>query len=183
MILARLQPRDSTERRVASRRQLKLDVAGSLQSVGEIEVAVHDLSATGLLIEAAADLETGDTLEVEIPGAGPAVAVVVWTSGRFFGCEFAQPISKAALSAAALRSAPQRPSISQADSAFAQNLQLEQPPRIELDFAPFNQTVAVEATLPDQELSPRNKLLILLGLSLTGWTLVALMVWLILALM
>lgn len=182
MILARLQPREASERRVAPRRQLKLDVVGTVRSVGDIEVAVHDLSATGLLIEAAADLQVGDRLEVAIDGASAAEAVVVWTSGRFFGCEFPRTLSKSALSAAELRSAPQRPPMAQADSAPAQNFQLEQRPRLEFDFTPSNQTVPDEATRPDPDLSPGNKLLILLGLSLTGWALVALMVWLILAL-
>ena len=96
MILARLEPNISAERRAVPRRRLKLDIAGSTQSKSDIEVIVHDLSVTGLLMEAAVDLHTGDQLVVDIPGAGPADAVVMWVSGNYFGCEFTQSIPKVA---------------------------------------------------------------------------------------
>ena len=176
MILARLEPRESTERRVAPRRRLKLDVAGSTPSAADVDVVVHDLSVTGLLIEAAVDLNTGDQLGVEIPGAGAAEAVVVWRSGNYFGCEFSQRIPKAALSAAALRSAPeprQRP-----------ERQLPLPPwqaalpRDGAQIAPSDRPSEGEDAYPVDPLSPRRKLAVLLGLSLGSWALIAGIVWL-----
>ena len=182
MILARLQPRESTERRAAPRRQLKLGLAGSTQSVGDVEVVVHDLSATGLLIEATADLQTGDRLEVDIPGAGGAEAVVVWRSGHYFGCEFPRPIPKAALSAASLRSAP-RPQPE--EPAGPLSLPLSQPtarPVVEFGYAPAHHGSGLEGPRSSDALSPKRKLLVLLGLSLAGWAVIALVVWLVLAL-
>lgn len=66
---------------------------------------IHDLSVTGLLFETSAPLSE-DRVEVQLPEVGPTHARVVWHHGRFFGCNFVQPIPKAAVSAALLRSAP-----------------------------------------------------------------------------
>jgi hypothetical protein len=164
MILARLEPRDFSDRRSSPRRRLNLGVAGSTRSMSDVEVVVHDLSVTGLLIEAAVDLQAGDELTVEIPGPGPVDAVVVWKSGNYFGCEFARHIPNAAISAASLRSAPD--------------------PRPQDDVAPspVPPLSTSESTYRENELSPRGKLLTLLGLSLAAWAVIALVVWLILAL-
>jgi len=170
MILARLEPRESTERRASPRRRLKLDVAGSTSSVADVEVVVHDLSVTGLLIEAAVDLQTGEGLTVELPGPGAVDAVVVWRSGNYFGCEFAKRIPNAALSAASLRSAHQpqpRP---------------RPRPQDDVEFTLARPASKSEGAHPADSLSPRRKLLVLLGLSLASWAFVALVVWLILAL-
>jgi PilZ domain len=95
----------SPERRGAPRRALRLDVAGDAAgSAGD--VTIHDLSLTGVLIETAADLVPGETFEVALPHAGAVEATVAWSSGRFYGCQFRQPISPAALSAALLQSSP-----------------------------------------------------------------------------
>ena len=180
MILARLEPRESTERRVAPRRRLKLDVAGSVRSAADVEVVVHDLSVTGLLIEAAVDLQTGDRLGVEIPGAGAAEAVVMWRSGNYFGCEFSQRIPKAALSTAVLRSAPEPQPLSPP---------LPRPPwqpaprQDEVGAALSGPTSDPRDAYPVNALSPRRKLAVLLGLSLGSWAFIAVIMWLVLALM
>jgi hypothetical protein len=132
--------------------------------MSDVEVVVHDLSVTGLLIEAAVDLQTGDELTVEIPGPGPVDAVVVWKSGNYFGCEFAKPIPNAALSAASLRSVP------------------DPRPLNDVVLPPPDLPLPSEDVLREGALSPRSKLLTLLGLSLAAWAVIALMVWLILAL-
>ncbi len=43
---------------------------------------------------------------MQIPEAGRVEAEIVWNSGPFFGCEFQDAISAAAVSAALLRSVP-----------------------------------------------------------------------------
>jgi PilZ domain len=104
-ILARLQTTElSPDRRGSPRRQICL---GS--SVAGEPVTVHDLSATGMLIETAADLHAFDALEIDLPEAGRTSALVVWHSGRYFGCEFKEPVSQASVSAARLRSPPAVP--------------------------------------------------------------------------
>jgi hypothetical protein len=91
------------DQRTSPRRQLRL---GS--TVRGEEVTIHDVSATGALIETGADLTILDNLEIELPQAGVTPAIIAWSSGRFYGCEFRGPISQAAISAAMLRSPPLR---------------------------------------------------------------------------
>lgn len=87
------------------RRKLRLEAEGSTASGLSTRVLVHNVSATGLLIESEAALSVGERLEIDLPGNGATPASVVWTSGRLFGCRFEAPISRATLSAAQLRSA------------------------------------------------------------------------------
>ena len=91
------------ERRSTARRKLRLEVEGAA-AAGDASVIIHDLSEEGLLVESGVPLSEGELLEVIIPEAGTAQAEVAWTSGRFFGCKFIEPISTAAVSAALLRS-------------------------------------------------------------------------------
>jgi hypothetical protein len=100
-ISARLQITSTTDQRGCARR--KLSLLSSLHATGE-EATIHDISATGMLIETASRLATFDALELELPEAGVTPALVIWNSGRYYGCEFKEPISQAAISAALLRS-------------------------------------------------------------------------------
>ena len=50
-------------------------------------------------------LEPCDRIEIELPHAGGITAVVIWASGRLFGCQFEGPVSPATLSAVELKSA------------------------------------------------------------------------------
>ena len=102
-ISARLQITPAANRRGWTRRSLSL--GSKLQATGE-EVVIHDVSASGLLIETATGLAVFDELEVELPEVGFTPAVVVWNSGRFYGCQFRNRISQAAISASLLRSPP-----------------------------------------------------------------------------
>lgn len=104
-ILAELHPqRRTSERRVALRRTLQLTVRGETPAGDSAQVLIHDISVTGLLLETSADLLIGETIEVDVPEGGPTSAIVMWNSGRFFGCQFHGRISPAAVSAAVLRS-------------------------------------------------------------------------------
>lgn len=88
----------------ASRRQLRLPLHGSKAAGAEIEALVHNISATGMLVESGAPLEIGEVIEVNLPHSGKTATKVIWTSGRLAGCQFEMPISPATLSAAQLRS-------------------------------------------------------------------------------
>ncbi|WP_443028828.1 PilZ domain-containing protein [Sphingopyxis sp. H053] len=70
-----------------------------------LEVQIHNISGTGLLLESDVKLATGDRIEIELPHAGDITAVVIWASGRLFGCQFEGPVSPATLSAVELKSA------------------------------------------------------------------------------
>ena len=94
---------DYGNRRYSDRRLLKLQVAGVLADGPGIDVFIHDLSQSGLLIETWAKLAVGTQIEVDLPEAGKTIARVVWSTGHYFGCQFTAPIPSAALSAAVLK--------------------------------------------------------------------------------
>jgi PilZ domain len=94
---------DFGNRRYSDRRLLKLQVESVLADGPGIDVFIHDLSLTGLLLETWADLAVGTQIEIDLPEAGKTVAHVVWSTGHYFGCQFNSPIPAAALSAAILK--------------------------------------------------------------------------------
>ena len=88
-----------------SRRRLQIEVAGSLASGGDAAVTIHNISASGLLLETATALSEGERIDIVLPDVGPTSASIVWTSERFYGGRFDAPLSVAVLSALELRSA------------------------------------------------------------------------------
>ena len=111
--VARLERVKGTSRRGSSR--LKLSLGSNIAGSGS-EVAIHDLSTGGLLLETNEKLRKGSRFEVELPEAGVTKATVAWSSGDYYGCQFDKPLSKAALSAARLRNPFAQPAVSAADS-------------------------------------------------------------------
>lgn len=90
-----------------ARRRLFLQASGAT-AAGAFDVLVHNISASGLLLESPLTLTIGDRIEIDLPEAQATGAQVIWTSGNLFGCEFDAPIASAALSAAQLRAQPER---------------------------------------------------------------------------
>lgn len=88
-----------------SRRRLQLEVAGSLASGDAAAVVIHNISATGLLLETATKLADAERIDIDLPDAGPTAATIVWTSDKFYGGRFDTPLAVAVLSALELRSA------------------------------------------------------------------------------
>lgn len=91
------------EERSSRRHSLWLSARVSVRGEAE-QVMIHNLSMTGLLFESKLALQFGDRIEVELPEAGATQAEVVWCSDSYFGCEFANPIGAAVVSASRLRS-------------------------------------------------------------------------------
>jgi hypothetical protein len=106
VISARLQHVPAADRRSSPRR--KLSLGSSLQGTGDA-VTILDFSSTGMLIETAAELLPFDAFQIELPEVGFRQAVIIWNSGRYYGCELNEPVPQAAVSAALLRSAPAAP--------------------------------------------------------------------------
>jgi hypothetical protein len=107
------------DRRAADRRALRLDVEGRTPAATDAQASIHDLSHTGALLETDAHLAVGESFQLELPHAGTVEAVIVWSSSRFYGCQFKQPIAAAALSAALLLSRPQAAQTSPSSSGLA----------------------------------------------------------------
>jgi hypothetical protein len=99
-VAATLEYNQDAENRSAPRQRLHL---GSVLAGSGEEVLIHDLSASGFMIETSAVLSAGAMLQVELPERGPTAAWVVWRKDRFYGCEFVSRMSAAVLSAAMLR--------------------------------------------------------------------------------
>ncbi|WP_296679317.1 helix-turn-helix domain-containing protein [Novosphingobium sp.] len=87
-----------------ARRRLMLETAGETADGDVADVTVHNVSASGLLLETAVALSPNEVIEVDLPEAGLQAARVVWSDGAFHGCRFDADISAAALSAIELRS-------------------------------------------------------------------------------
>lgn len=99
---------EALPRRNNERRSLRLGAVTHFKSAGDVRVIIRDISKSGLLMEAEHDvLSTEDIVEVSLPEQGTVTARVAWQSGRFFGCQFNEPISAGAISAALLKSDPE----------------------------------------------------------------------------
>lgn len=96
-------------RRRVARRRLRLNIPSAIGGIPAQDVVVHDISSSGLLLESPVPLADGETLTVELPEAPSTVAGVVWSSGRFYGCQFDVPLPAAAIAASLLRSPIERP--------------------------------------------------------------------------
>lgn len=90
--------------RNAPRVSLQLETTGS-DGAASAAVVIHNISATGLLIETQHPLAPGALFKLDLPQSTGAEAEVVWSSGVLHGCRLARPLSRATLSAAQLRSA------------------------------------------------------------------------------
>lgn len=147
---------DGSESRAAGRRALALN--GRVLAGGQVlEAVIHNLSSTGMLIETSTDLAGETGLDIEIPEAGTVRAEIAWQSETFFGCQFVQPLSRAAVSAALLRSPTVR--LSPAAPASAARAEVEA-------------AGAIDATPSQRDpdaLSLRKKTAIIAGLSLLCW--------------
>ncbi len=88
----------------AARRQLRLESEGFTASGQTARVLIHNVSATGLLLESADILAEDEQLEIALPQVGSAAAHIVWTSENFYGCRFDTPLPASALGALELHS-------------------------------------------------------------------------------
>jgi transcriptional regulator with XRE-family HTH domain len=96
-------------RRRSARREMKLRARGAPGTGAAKDVLIRNLSTTGMLLEAAAELAVGQKITIDLPEIGHASAEIVWAGEDLFGCAFDAPLSEAAVSAALLRSDPQGP--------------------------------------------------------------------------
>ncbi len=93
--------------RAAVRKTLRLLVNAEL-SGDAVQAEIRNLSESGLLVETTADLLNGEILYLELPETEVIKAAVIWSRGRFFGCEFRTSLPKSVVSAALLLS-PNKP--------------------------------------------------------------------------
>ncbi|MGB7409252.1 MAG: PilZ domain-containing protein [Pontixanthobacter sp.] len=90
-----------TDRRLDTRRTLTLGLGVSAPNK-DAEVAVLDVSRTGMLIDASVPLETGEIIDITLPQAGTVKARVARYENGNFGMQFLNTISEATVSAVLL---------------------------------------------------------------------------------
>lgn len=138
-----------SQQRGAAKRTLRLEAEGHYNDGLIAPLVIHDLSATGLLVETNDEHSIGEKLQIEMPDARRYAAKVVWSSEGFVGCKFDRPLPRAALCAALLRSvqpgAEQRLEVTDANGAV-QKLQARVKDLVQ---GPTN-TDAVIATMKQQ---------------------------------
>lgn len=147
-VAALSQPALSLDRRDANRRTFKLSFDAA-DEPGMTPVVILDLSRTGMRIRSTAGLEIGAYLEVALPEAGTVSAKIVRKVREEFedeyGAEFEEPITEGAVSAALLAAPAAPPPVAEDDASLA---------------------------VPDEKLSYRARLGILIGLSVAAWLVV-----------
>src|SRR5690606_41391410 len=89
--------RQGSDHRSSARLLLQLSTRGVTADGDTDTVLIHNLSATGLLIETQLDLPLGQKLWVELPEIGKVSAAVVWESDGLAGCRFDEPFAQQAL--------------------------------------------------------------------------------------
>ncbi|WP_066761478.1 PilZ domain-containing protein [Croceicoccus pelagius] len=94
----------SQERRWNVRRPLNMDADASHNGAG-YTVTIHNLSEGGLMFETwGADLDVNDIIDVNIEDYGTCAAEILWSRNHCYGCRFVEPLPKAVISAAVLKS-------------------------------------------------------------------------------
>ena len=153
-VAARIERPGTSDRRASGRRKLHL---GSKSSHAADEVLIHDISTTGMLLATSVSFEPFEEIELELPRAGLIKARIVRTTSGLYGCQFLEPISKAAVSAALLRSPAS--------------------PEEQTQEAPVESTS--RAAMPhEKDLSFGIKMRLILAISLALWMLIFVVAWL-----
>ena len=104
------------------RRRLELKVSGALASGDAAAVLIHNVSATGLLLETETALSEGERIDIDLPEIGLTPATIVWSDEKFHGGHFDSPLSAGVLSALELRSAAAPLALSQPEQSLASRL-------------------------------------------------------------
>lgn len=104
------------------RRRLQLKVSGALATGDAAEVLIHNVSATGLLLETETALGEGERIDIDLPELGLTPATIVWADEKFHGGHFDSPLSAGTLSALELRSAAAPLTLSQPEQSLATRL-------------------------------------------------------------
>lgn len=98
-------PPESSESPRPPRRRLLLEASGALSSGTPAAVLIHNVSATGLLLETGTPLTEGERIDIDLPDVGATPATIVWSDAKFHGGHFDTELSVGVLSALELRSA------------------------------------------------------------------------------
>ncbi len=157
------------EERSARRFRLLLPASAETAEAGLVDVSLHDLSATGFLIECAEPLSVGSEISLELPGIGSATGDVVWASGRFIGGEFRKALPPSALSTARASSPVLWPDFTPTSAAHrGAEAVAEQEAEVPL---------VAEPAIADTRLPVARRVQVIVGASILLWTPLAFGLW------
>lgn len=143
------------DRRHDSRRKLSLLARGAHHDGTGLDVLIHNISGTGMLFESDITLAAGDRIEIELPHAGDITAIVIWASGRHFGCQFEGPVSPATLSAVELKSVTAPPPKTKEKDKAAREDEQDPATEVEESFGDRLQRFRTELGLDQAEVAKR----------------------------
>ncbi len=83
---------EAREARVAERRPAMAPSTMRADGAMPVDVMVIDVSATGVRISTAFELEVGQEISIGLAGAGSTRAFVAWKRGNEYGCKFDRPL-------------------------------------------------------------------------------------------
>lgn len=93
-------------KRSSIRRALKLQSVTVFTGHSPQRGTVLDLSENGMLIEVEKPIAILTNIKVDLPETRNIQATVVWASGNYVGCQFAEPLARHVFSASLLRAEP-----------------------------------------------------------------------------
>lgn len=96
---------NADNRRYAPRYTVRVPASGS-DGIAAFKVCIQSISTTGFSIEAPVELKVGSPIEIDLPGAGPTPARVMWSNGMTSGCVVEEPLDKSVVSATRLKGEP-----------------------------------------------------------------------------
>jgi hypothetical protein len=82
----------TVEARAAERRPAMAPSTLRASGAAPVDVMVIDVSATGVRISTAAQLEVGQEISIGLAGAGSSRAFVAWKRDDQYGCRFERPL-------------------------------------------------------------------------------------------
>jgi hypothetical protein len=97
-------------RRSSIRRALKLQSVTVFTEHSSQRGTVLDLSENGMLIEVGKPIAIFSNIKVDLPETRNIQATVVWVSGKYIGCQFAETLARHVFSASLLRADPRETS-------------------------------------------------------------------------
>ena len=156
----------TTEERATARYRMLLKAVGEQPGLGQSDVTVHDLSTEGFLLETDAPMAVGAEISLDLPATGPVSAELVWSSGRFFGGRFYNPLAPSTVNAAAAHSPvvwPDFPGSAKADAS--------------LRSAAGEKLIEEQGALVQERLPHATRLRIIFGASAMFWAAATGLVW------
>jgi hypothetical protein len=169
-LTALLLPDEVEDRRQGPRYRVRLGLVTADLGPEIVRVAIHEVSATGLLLRSERALQPGATLTIELPNARSKVATIVWANQWLYGVTFAEPLTSHQLQTLRKASTVVWP-------RFPDSQQVGEPgPRARIQKTVFANETALEST---EKLPLPQRLQVIFGSTAVLWAMILGGAWLV----